>query len=245
MESEKPTTPRPPPEPFLPNIGFNVLIPVIVLGQGDRFTANAALVLVVALAFPIVYFIYDLNKRKKVNFISILGFASVLLTGGVGLLELPRFWFIVKEAAIPALIGLAVLVSMATPYPLVRALLYSRQIFDVERIQAKLAERSAEPAFNRMLNVATVLLAGSFLLSAVLNYFVASHFVRTEPSVDPAQFNAEVGAMTGWSYLIIAVPSMLVMMSVLIYLVRGIHRYTGLTLEECLSPEHREKTRAS
>lgn len=242
MESEKPTTPRPQPEPFLPNIGFNVLIPIIVLGQGDRVTSNAALVLLVALAFPIIYFIHDLNKRKKVNFISILGFVSVLLTGGVGLFELPRFWFIVKEAAIPAIIGLAVLVSMATPYPLVRSLLYSRQIFDVDLIQAKLAERSTEPQFNRLLNGATVLLASSFLFSAALNFLVANHFVRTEPSIDPAQFNAEVGAMTGWSYLIIALPSMLVMMGILLYLIRGIHRFTGLTLNECMAPEHREKS---
>jgi len=229
MESENPP-PRPQPEPFLPNIGFNILLPIIILAQGHRVTESAALVLVVALAFPVGYFVYDLAQRRKANFISILGFVSVLLTGGVGLFELPRFWFIVKEAAIPAIIGAAILISMATPWPLIRALLYSRKIFDVERIQEHLHAHGSE--------------AGSFFISAILNFLVATHFVRTEPRENPAQFNAEVASMTGWSYVIIAVPSMLMMMGILFWLIRGIRQTTGLSLEECLAPEHREKASA-
>jgi len=243
MESENPP-PRPQPEPFLPNIGFNILLPIIILAQGHRVTESAALVLVVALAFPVGYFVYDLAQRRKANFISILGFVSVLLTGGVGLFELPRFWFIVKEAAIPAIIGAAILISMATPWPLIRALLYSRKIFDVERIQEHLHAHGSEARFNRMLNQSTVFLAGSFFISAILNFLVATHFVRTEPRENPAQFNAEVASMTGWSYVIIAVPSMLMMMGILFWLIRGIRQTTGLSLEECLAPEHREKASA-
>ncbi len=241
MESEKPASPPPQPEPFLPNIGFNIIIPIVILAQGHRITDNAAVVLVTALLFPIGYFSYDFVRRKKANFISILGFISVLLTGGVGLLELPRFWFIVKEAAIPAIIGTAILVSMVTPWPLVRTLLYSRRVFDVDLIQTRLDEKKTTARFESMLRLATIFLAGSFYFSAVLNFFVARHFVQTEPRDNPAQFNAEVAAMTGWSYLIIALPSMVMMMSILFWLIRGIRTCTGLTLEECVAPEHREK----
>jgi hypothetical protein len=241
MESEKPSRTQSKPEPLLPNLLFNVVLPIVILGQGDRVTDRAGLVLIVALAFPVVYFFYDLKTRGKTNFISILGFVSVLLTGGVGLLELPRFWFILKEAAIPALIGTAVLISMFTPYPLIRALVYSRQLFDVDRIQEHLEERGTASKFNRMLRHATGLLSLSFFLSAALNYFVASYFVKTEPKIDPAQFNAEVSRMTGWSYVIIALPSMLFMMAIVFWLIKGIHRMTGLTLEECFAPEHRAK----
>ncbi len=48
--------------------------------------------LVVALLFPIIYGGMDLVRNKKFNFISALGFISVLLTGGIGLLELDTRW---------------------------------------------------------------------------------------------------------------------------------------------------------
>jgi O-antigen/teichoic acid export membrane protein len=240
-ESEKPAAAAPAKqESLLWNLALNIVIPVIVLRQGDKFIASSAAVLVLALAFPVAYFLYDLKTRGKKNFISILGFVSILLTGGIGLLELPRNWVIVKEAAIPALIGLAVLISLYTPYPLVKTLLYSPQIFDVERIQNALRERATEKRFQGMLTHATVLLAISFFFSAVLNYFVAAYFIQTEPSVDRAQFNREIGQMTAWSWLIIAVPSLLITIGALFYLVRGIRLCTGLKLEEAIAESHRE-----
>jgi intracellular septation protein A len=149
---------------------FNILIPVIILTQGDRLIASPASVLVIALAFPVAYFIWDYQRRKKANFISILGFVSVLLTGGVGILQLPRFWFIVKETAIPAVIGLAVVGSLFTRYPLIRLLVYSKEIFDVNRIQGALRVRNTEAAMEQLLRRSTLLLSVSFFLSAILNF---------------------------------------------------------------------------
>lgn len=96
----------------------------------------------------------------------------------------------------------------------------------------------------RLLRQATGLLALSFFFSAVLNYIVASAFIKTEPSVDAAQFNAEVGAMTGWSYLIIAVPSMILLFGIMYWVVRGIKRHSGLSFEEALAPHLQEKSNA-
>ncbi len=223
------------------SLAFNILLPVVILTQGDRLISSPAAVLVLALVFPVGYFFWDYQRRRKVNFISILGFVSVLLTGGVGLMQLPRFWFIVKETAIPALIGLAVLASLLTRYPLIRALVFSKEVFDVDRIHEALEERGRTQAMERLLRNTTLLLALSFFISAALNFILASHFVKTEPSVDPVQFNAEVGAMTGWSYLIIALPSMAFMIGILFLVARGIHKHAGLGFEEALAPHLREE----
>jgi len=219
---------------------LNIILPVVILTQGDRLITHPASVLLIALAFPVAYFIWDYQRRRKANFISILGFVSILLTGGVGLMQLPRFWFIVKETAIPALIGLAVLGSLFTRYPLIRMLVFSREIFDVDHIQRALEERGRTAAMERLLRRSTALLAVSFFISAVLNFILASHFVQTEPSVDAARFNAEVGAMTGWSYLVIALPSMLFIFGILYLVARGIRKHAGLAFEESLAPHLRE-----
>ncbi|MCC5841773.1 MAG: MFS transporter [Opitutales bacterium] len=221
------------------NIFFNILLPVIILSKGGRFVESPAVVMIVALSFPICYFFYDLRRRGKYNFFSIIGFVSVLLTGGVGLLALPRFWFIVKEAAIPFIFGLAVIISLKTRYPLIRTLFFNPQIFDVERLKANLRERQNEAAFERLLFNGTLLLSVTFFISAGLNWILASHIIQTEPSVDAAQFNIEVGKMTGWSWLIIALPSMIMLMGIFFYLIRGATRMTGLKMDDLLAAEHR------
>jgi hypothetical protein len=243
MESELNKQP-PPPTPNqggFKSIVFNILIPVLLLTQGDRLTDNAAIVLVAALAFPAGWFVVDYRRTKRANFISILGFVSVLLTGGVGLLQLPRFWFIIKETAIPLLIGLAVFGSLWTRYPLIRALVFSREIFDVDLITSRLQERGTTARMDATLRHATAFLSLSFFISALLNFILASHFVQTEPSIDPAAFNAEVGAMTGWSYVVIAVPSMLFMFGILWWVVRGIRLHAGLSFDEATAPHLRDQ----
>ena len=55
--------------------------------------------LAIALAFPVLYFVYDWIQRRKVNAISILGFAGILVMGLIGLLELPREYVAYERAA--------------------------------------------------------------------------------------------------------------------------------------------------
>src|SRR5690606_40089043 len=83
----------------------------------------------------------------KKNFIALLGLISVGLTGGIGLLELDAGWLAIKEAAVPAVIGLAVLVSTRTRYPLVRTLLYNPNVLDVDKIHASLEEKDCVAEF--------------------------------------------------------------------------------------------------
>ena len=240
LSSSKKSTPPKRENMFL-NLGFNILLPIVILDKGkDWFGSylepvfeNVAVgVLLLAVAFPIGYFIYDYFARKKYNIFSILGLVSVLLTGGIGILNIPTEWFAIKEAAIPLILGLAVVISLKTPYPLIRTLLYNPEIMDVDRVQAALKAHDAEKDFDRLLTTCTWLLAASFLLSAVLNYGLASWIVVSPSGTDA--FNEEVSKMMRWSWLIIAGPSMAIMMYTLFKLVGGIKRMTGLELEQVI-----------
>jgi hypothetical protein len=230
------------------NLGFNILLPIIILDKGkawfgehlEPYFENVSIgVLLIAVAFPVGYFIYDYVKRSKYNIFSILGLISVLLTGGIGILNIPTEWFAIKEAAIPLLLGVAVVVSLKTPYPLIRTLLYNPEIMNVERVQTALKENDAEEKFDKLLTFCTWLLAASFLLSAVLNYILASQIV-VSPSGSDA-FNSEVSRMMRWSWLVIALPSMGIMMFALFKLMGGIKRMTGLELEQVLNGAEEKK----
>jgi hypothetical protein len=226
------------------NLVLNVVLPSFLLSKGGTWFGLApAHVLVIALAFPVAYGIYDFLTRKKVNLFSIIGFVSVLITGTIGLLkDVPTQWIAVKEAAVPLLFAVAVLVSTRTKKPLVRSLLYSPELFDVDLIEASLDAKGTRTDFNRVILACTYWLVGSFLLSAALNYALASWIVRS-PSGTEA-FNQEIGRLTALSWPVIAIPSTAVMMVALMLLVKGIERCTGHALDDVLHPDMRAKVAA-
>ena len=228
----------PPRESLLLNLICNIAAPSLIL---TKFSGAGSLGpnwgMAVALAFPLGYGVYDLIRRRKTNFFSIVGVLSVLLTGILSLLltggdtnQADTFWFAVKEAAIPALFGVAVIVSSGSRRPLVRELLWNEQVINTARVDAVLTERNLHPEFERLMVGATRGLAGSFLLSAVLNYALAQYILVSAPGTEA--FNAELGRMNLLSWPVIVVPNLVVTMYVLWRLLNGLTRLTGMPLEE-------------
>lgn len=220
-------------ENLLVNIGCNVALPTIILNWGSKAAwLGPKWALVVALAFPVGYSIYDFVERKKFNFISAIGFLSVLITGTFALMKLDVFWFAVKEAAVPGAIGLVVLASMGTRWPLVREMLYNPQVIDVPRIDAALAERNARAEFEQLLRNASYLLTLSFMVSSVLNYVLARYLLKS-PAGSEA-FNSELARMNLLSWPVIALPTMAMTVYALWRLLSGLQRITGLELEQLM-----------
>lgn len=222
------------PWPLL-DLSLGIVIPSIVLiGLSDDHELGATGALLVALAFPLGLGLFTLLRYGKANYLALLGLVSVLLTGGIGLLQLDPRWLAVKEAAIPALLGIAVLVSIRLGHPLIRVLLYNPTLLDTEKIGRILSERGRVEAFERRLRDASYWLSGTFFFSATMNYLLATWIV-TSPA-GSAQFNEELGRLTLASYPVIALPAMAMMFGILYFIWRTVHRFTGLNFEEMLSP---------
>jgi len=240
-----PDTPRSVPDhkprPWV-DLLVSIIIPSVILMKfsGDEHLGSVN-ALIIGLAFPLGWGLFELVRYHKKNFIALLGLISVGLTGGIGLLELNSQWLAIKEAAVPAIIGLAVLVSTRTRYPLVRTLLYNPTVLDVDKIQECLVREGKESEFEGRLLKASYFFAGTFLFSSIMNYVLAKWIV-TSPSGTQA-FNEELGRMTLVSYPMIAIPSMVMMMLIFWYLWRTIRRLTGYTLEEVMAPHLLEKER--
>lgn len=234
-QGPQPHKPRP-----MVDLLISILIPsFILMKMSDAEQLGASGALIVALAFPLGWGLFELVKYRKFNFIALLGLISVALTGGIGLLQLDTQWLAIKEAAIPGIIGVAILVSTRTRYPLIKTLLYNPKIINVDEIQQILDQQNMRAAFERRLMNATYLLSSTFLFSSVMNYVLAKWIV-TSPG-GSAAFNEELGRMTLLSYPVIAIPSMLMMMLIMYYLWRTIHGMTGLPLEKVFISQQTDK----
>ena len=217
----------------------SIIIPSVVLMKFSGDTDLGAVgALIVALAFPITWGLYELIRHRVTNYIALLGLISVMLTGGIGLFQLDTQWIAVKEAAIPGIIGLVVLVTAQMRKPLIKTLLYNPVVLDTDKINQILLDKGYEQAFNKSLLNATYMLSGTFFFSSVMNYILAKWIVASPAG--SAAFNEELGRLTLISYPMIAIPSMLMMLAIFYFLWRSIHGLTGLPFESVLAPALRE-----
>ena len=219
------------PTGFFAQILFNIIIPVVIL---TRFSGESdlgpSLGVAIALAFPLGFGVWELKKTGKFSFLSILGIVSVILTGGISLLELDVKYIAIKEALIPGIIGIAIFVSQKTKYPLLKTLLFNQNTLNINKIEHALEQRGNLEKLPKVQATASNILAGSFIFSSAMNYILAKVIVVSPTGTEA--FNNELGKMTALSYPVIAIPSMILFFVALFYLLNSVKKLSGLTLEE-------------
>jgi len=167
------------------------------------------------LSFPIIYGLYELKANGKRNGIALLGIISVLLNGGIGLLEIGPEWLAIKEAD-----------------PLIRKMLFNPTIMNIDKIETTLGNNGNTREFENRLDKANYFFAGTFLFSAIMNFILAKMIVTSRGGT--SAFNEELGRMTLLSYPVIAIPSMIMLLGIFWYIWRTVSRLTGLTFEEIM-----------
>jgi len=225
----------------LVSIVVNIVIPVAVLSllSKEKYL-GPVWALVVGLLFPIGYGLRTLIRDRKADFMSMIGIFSVTLTGVFGILKLPPQWIAVKEAAIPFIMGLAIVGSLKTPFPLIKKILMTEALFDVQRLKDALREKGNEAIFEKRLVGLTWGFASSMFLSSGLSYVLAKIVLKSEPGTEA--YTAELGKMTGLSNVVVLVPVMIVMIWVLNKLFDTLIELTGLKLDDLLAAHHRKET---
>lgn len=217
------------------SIFCNFIIPFGILTKlsGEEWL-GPVVALIVGLSFPLSYGIWDLINRKQINFISIIGLISIGLSGTLGLVQLDPIWLAVKEASVPTIIGIMVLITFKTKRPLIKTFLYNPQMIKTELIDEKIRESNSKTEFDKLFSFCNWLLVSTFIFSAILNFIVARIMVTTHPGENLEQFNAELGKMNLISMLVIAVPSLAITMVALWKLMSGLTKLTGLKFEEMM-----------
>jgi hypothetical protein len=217
------------------NLLFNAVLPGVVLSVGGREKyLGPTWGLIVALVFPLGYAVYDLVRRRTWNVLSVVGFVGTLLTGGLGLLKMNGFWFAVKEAAVPAVLGFAIPATLKTRQPLVRTLLYNDQLLDISRIEEALTARQARGAFDDLLAWGSWMLAAAFLFSAVVNFLLAWWLLPAQSGTE--EFTRQLGKLQFWTWPAVVVPSSAMVFYAMLRLVRRLEELTGLRGEALFHP---------
>ncbi len=238
----------PPQDNPFANIIINVLAPVLVLSylskDGDKlWHVGPMWAMFIALALPIGYGLWHYVKYRQMNIFSLVGLLSVLLTGaitiylwsgGQSVRKNAALLFGIKEAVQPLILGSLFLITHKMGKPLFNLFLYNDNIFDLPRIEGAVKERDNQTNYQALLWKSTILFFGSFLISSVMNLALAFHFLGDlDPmSADWKQlYNKDVAKITGWGFVVIGVPLLVVSGFILWYLIAGLKRLTGLETE--------------
>ena len=224
------------------SIFINVIIPVVILTflSKEKYL-GPVWALVVGLAFPIAYGLRTLIRDRKPDFMSLIGIVSVTLTGVFGILKLPPEYIAIKEAAIPLIMGIVIVGSLKTRFPLIKKILMTESLFDVEKLKSSLKDKGTEAEFEKRLVGLTWGFASSMFLSSGLNYALAKIVLKSEPGTEA--YTAELGKMTGLGHVVVLVPCMIIMIWVMNKLFNTLTELTGEKLDDLLAAHHREKAK--
>ena len=214
-----------PQENSLVNLLFNIIIPsfiLIKLSSENYFGPFYGLL--IALAFPVCYGIYDFVIRRDYNILSLFGFISILLTGIISLVELDKIWIIVKETSIPLLIIVFMIIFKE------KGINFFKKTFSEVLNNDVLEKKIGKKEFSLIWRKYYFIMIIPFVISAILNFTLAYVLIEHQPGT--VEYTQEIGKMTALSFPAIALPSMIVLVSIFIFMFRDIKKKTGLKLEE-------------
>lgn len=215
---------------------INILIPAVILSKLSKENYLGPLyAFIIAISFPFLYGLYELIIKKKKSFIAVFGLVSIFLTGIIGIMNFPKEYIAYKEALIPFIIGMAILISIKTPFPLVRKIIFNDAIFDIDMITDKLQLKNNTEVFNKTLNGLSIFLSLSFFISSILNFVLAKILIKSDPGT--LAFNEELGKMVVLSYPIIALPSTLFLLVIIWYFIRTLSKLTDTPKSDLFAKE--------
>ena len=222
----------------------NIFFPVIILKNGENWLQDynqyfyleiQAFTFLIALLFPFMYFFFDLYNRKNINFISILGFLNVLLTGGIGIFGekygLTRTSFILKEGLIPLVIGTFLIFLSKFKKRTFDKMILNEALFDVEKIKENQNSENLKKIESLTTRAGYYFVTG-FFISSIIQFILASIIVTANPG--DSIFNEQVSTMTWVSYIAVLGPTVIIVGKGYLDLINGIEKLIGLKKEDFL-----------
>lgn len=228
------------------NLGFNVILPVIILKKGQSYfpSVSPLYILLLAVALPLFVGLWDYLAARRKNYVSILGLANTGLTGGFAIMDVEGVWFAVKEGTLPLLLGLYVLWSLKLKKNFVESFLFQPQIFNLPLIEEKAQSLGKAEVVKRITQIGTFWFSLSFFISASLNLVLGLMIFKSIDTALPAEqraqvLNDQIAEMTWMGYVVIALPLALGTGFLLWWLLKAFSKSLDLKIEELLHSSHK------
>ena len=226
---------RKPPNPVV-ELVLTLVLPSLALDQLSKPESLGPFwALVVSLLFPIGFGAWCLWHKAGWNIFSVLGFVTILLSGGLGLLKLDAFGFAIKESAMPVMLGIAFPLTHRYGKPLINALVMQPHLLNLRALNAALADGTKRSLFDGALFRASCGMGLGMVGSAVANFMLALWLLGGRDPGSEA-FVKGIAKLNWVSMIVIGVPMMAVMLVVFVWLLRQIQRITGLDRDDLLNP---------
>ncbi|MFZ4765598.1 MAG: VC0807 family protein [Roseimicrobium sp.] len=226
---------RQPPNPLL-ELALTLILPSLALDYLSKPESLGPFwALVVSLLFPVGFGVWCFWKKVGWNVFSTLGFVTILLSGGLGLLKLDAFWFALKESAMPVMLGIAFPLSHRFGQPLLNVLIMQPEMLNHRALNASLADASKRLRYDAALFRASCGMGLGMAGSAVANFLLAIWLLGGKEPGGEA-FVKGIAKLNWVSMVVIGVPMMAVMLVVFVWLLRQIQQITGLERDDLLNP---------
>lgn len=204
------------------------VIPVVIL---TRFSSESSLGptkgMILALAFPVVFEIYNVRKRRKLSMFSLLAIGGILVTGAISLLGLSEEWLSIRRAVPYLAASIAILVSIRIKHPIVNALL--PQVLDMDKITSHARKKHTLDELKQSIDRASYILSAVLFIIAVASYVLTRVVIVSETGT--TGFNQEYAHLRVLSLPIITLPLIVGFAGVMLYLTNSIEKLIGLDIE--------------
>lgn len=208
---------------------INFVLPTIVLlGLSSESRLGPAKAMLLALAFPVIFELYSLSKRRKPSMLSVIAIVGILVTGAITLLGLSENWLAVRRSVPYAAIAIALLVSMLMKRSLLDWGL--AQLLNMKLVRAKAEQKGTWQVLQKRIDATGYVLV-AFLTAVGVSAYILTLVVITAPT-DTAAFNSEYVRLRVLSLPATTLPLLVGILAILMYLFTSIEKLTGLKAED-------------
>jgi len=227
-----------PPLTLTIQLGVGFILPTVILmtlSSESRLGPFVAMVL--ALLPPVLLEIYSFFTGRKASLLSLFAIVGILLIGVISLFGLSEEWLGIRRAAIYGIGAVAIGAILLFKRSWIDKGLNKVVDMPVVRVAAK--ENKSEAEISRHIAKVGYLLMVLLIIVAVWSY-VLTIIVINAPT-GSSEFNAEYAQLRLIGIPFVSVPLLIGTAALLVYLVSGFEKITGIAIETLLKKKDRSK----
>ena len=210
-------------------VGF-VIPTIVLLFLSGESRLGPLWAMVLALAFPLTLELYSLRIKRKPSLMSLFAIIGILVIGAISLLGLSEDWLALRRSIVYLAAALGLIIALHFKRDFVdRAL---AKVINMDMVHAAARKKGVEKQLARHINKTSYVFAAFLLVIGAISYIVTIVFITA--TTGSSEFNAQYAELRILSLLYVTLLFFVGMTALLMYLVAGIEKLTGIKTEELL-----------